>query len=132
MAGRLALTHLALRSATHESTERAAALLRTLINWFAEQRNLLFLHIAIAITGTGAWAARCGRAADAARILGFLDRHDPGGWQTIADVRDGLNVYVAGRTDPGPWLAEGAAMTRDQMVAFCLDLLKEGSGHQAV
>jgi hypothetical protein len=129
MAGRLALTHLAIRSVAHASPERAAALLRSAITWYAEQHSLLFLHIAM--TGTGSWAARGGHPADAARILGFLNRHDPGGWQTIADVRTELNQYVGALVDPGPWLAEGAAMTRDQMVAFCLDVLTNGSGRSA-
>ncbi|MFN0026360.1 MAG: ATP-binding protein [Acidimicrobiales bacterium] len=124
MSGKFALVHLAIRSVAHESAGRSAALLRSTMTWYAEQHSQLFLLVAM--TGTSAWASRNGHNADAARILGFLDRHDPGGWQTIADVRPELNPFVGTLGGAGPLLAEGAAMTRDQMVAYCLDLLRGG------
>ncbi|MFN0030488.1 MAG: ATP-binding protein [Acidimicrobiales bacterium] len=69
------------------------------------------------------WWATHGRVPDAARVIGYLDRHDPEGNQMVADLRAEATALVAAEPT-GPRLgAEGAAMTNNELIQFCLEAL---------
>lgn len=79
-----------------------------------------------ALSGLAHWLAtqdRVEQAEDAARILGFLDRANPNGNQSVADLRAEAAQLVDAHPAAPRWRAEGAAMTRDQVMERCLTLL---------
>ena len=75
------------------------------------------------MTGLADWWAATDQIDQAARVIGFLDHHDPGGHQTVADLRAHATEAVDAHPDAAAWRAEGAAMTRDEIVAYCLERL---------
>ena len=77
------------------------------------------------LAGLADWWAAEGRLEDAARILGFLDRHDPGGNQSVADLRAHAAELVDVHTEAAAWRAHGAACARDEVIRRCLDDLRD-------
>ena len=77
-----------------------------------------------AFTGLAHWWATIGNIDHAARIVGFLDANDAGGNQTVADLRGHATELVDAQPDTAEARAEGAAMTCDEIVRYCLDRLE--------
>ena len=77
------------------------------------------------LTGLADWWAAAGRLEEAAWILGFLDRHDPGGNQSVADLRAHAAELVDANGEATAWRAEGAGRARDELIRYCLDRLRD-------
>ena len=80
-------------------------------------------HTYWALTGLAALWADSGHLDDAAVIVGFLDGNDPGGNESIADVRERVTALVDARPDTQQLRAGGAAMARDEIVVWCIERL---------
>ena len=75
--------------------------------------------------GLAEWWASTGRINGAAVLVGFLDRHDPDPVVLVAEQRVRARSIVDAHTESSQLLAEGAAMSRDEIVAYCLDRLSD-------
>ena len=69
------------------------------------------------------WWATHDQLADAARIIGYLERHDPDGNQMVAEMRAEAAALVNAHPDGARLSAEGAAMTNDELIQYCLETL---------
>jgi hypothetical protein len=76
-----------------------------------------------AAAGVADWWVRCGRIEEAAHVIGFLDRHDPGGYQSVADLRDHATRMVDAHAGADEWRRRGAAMSRDEILRYCVERL---------
>lgn len=52
-----------------------------------------------------------------------MDANEPGGNQTYASVRIQASDAVQHAPGAGAWIIAGARMSRDEIVAYCLDRL---------
>ena len=83
-----------------------------------------------ALTGLAGWWASIGDITRAAHVIGFLDRYDPTGHPTVADLRGHATdlrghatELVHQHPDAALWRSEGASMGREEMVEYCLQQL---------
>jgi hypothetical protein len=96
----------------------ALALLHDLKEW----ANLWFV-----VESLATWWARAGVTESAATVLGHLDRIGRGN-STIAHRRARAAELVDAHPDAARWRAEGAAMSRDELIAYCLANLTAAEG----
>ena len=73
------------------------------------------------LTGLADWWASNGRLEEAGHVIGFLGTQDSPA--TVADLREHAAGLVTKDEHAERWLTEGAAMSRDEIVAYALDRL---------
>jgi hypothetical protein len=95
--------------------QEAITILRDLQEWF---------NLWMVVESLGTWWSRTGKLEQAATAFGFLDNTGPG-HHTIAQRRAKAARLVDAHPDAPRWRADGAAMSRDQVISYCLEQLGE-------
>jgi predicted ATPase/class 3 adenylate cyclase len=78
------------------------------------------------LTALADWWAGTGQREEAAQILGYLDRNDAGGNQSVADMRARAAAVVDADPRAAAWRKRGAELTRDGLVNTCIERLGGG------
>lgn len=98
-----------------------ADLLRNAIEGLRQRAGTVFLLIAV--SGVAAWLVNTDRLADAGRLVGFIDHHDTTMSPAAATLYAQTVQHVDAHQDAPGWRDEGASMTLDEAIDWCLELL---------